>query len=233
MSKNIERERETNKIGLETFFFSIENINYNKIIDDAVNTYEQKLLDLKNAKIDYSNIEDSYDKYAYSNFIESQLFSISEMRIIHLYKIFENKLKFLIRAAYNVDIKMFYKWENITQFLKTKNIDIKKIQCYNDINELRLINNSLKHSDNLKKDNSVKNIKEIKNSNYIKYQDLLEFYKRVENAPEMFITDIADNFFRDLYVFDEQRLDEIAEKIALRMTKEHALTFIEKLKSKY
>lgn len=232
MSKNIERKRETNKIGLETFFFSIENINYNKIIDDAVSTYEQKLIDLGNAKINDIDIEDSYDKYAYSNFIESQLFSISEMRIIHLYKTFENKLKVLIRAAYNMDIKMFYKWDNIDQFLKTKNIDIKKIQCYNDINDLRLINNSLKHSDNLKID-SVKNIKEIKNSNYIKYQDLLEFYKRVENAPEIFITDLADKIFNDLYVFSDQRLDEIAEMFALRMTHDHAINFIEKLKSKY
>src|SRR5690606_15092870 len=152
MSKNIERERESSKIGLESFFFSIENINYNKIIDDAVSTYEKKIIDLENIEIDESDFEKSYDKDAHSHCIESQLFSISKMRIIHLYKILENKLKFLIRAAYNIDIKMFYKWENITQFLKTKNIDMKKINCFNDINELRLINNSLKHSDNLKKD---------------------------------------------------------------------------------
>lgn len=233
MSKNIERERETSKIGLETFFFSIENINYNKIIDDAVKTYEQKLIDLDKAKIDNDNIEDNYDRYAYSNFIETQLFSISEMRIIHLYKTFENKLKFLIRAAYKIDVKNFYKWDNIIQFLKTRNIDIKTIKSYNEINDLRLINNSLKHTDNLKKDNSVKHIKEIKNSGYIKYFDLLELYKRVEDAPEIFITDLADKIFKDLYVFDEQRLDEIAEKFALRMTKDHAKVFIEKLKSKY
>ena len=233
MSKNIERERETSKIGLETFFFSIENINYNKIIDDAVSTYEQKLIELDNLKINNDNIEESYDRYAYSNFIETQLFSISEMRIIHLYKTFENKLKFLIRAAYKIDIKNFYKWDNITQFLKTRNIDIKTIKSYNDINDLRLINNSLKHSDNLKKDHTVKNIKEIKKSNYIRYRDLLEFYKRVEDAPEIFITDLADKIFKDLYVFDEQRLDEIAEKFALRMTEDHVSVFIKKLKSKY
>lgn len=171
----------------------------------------------------------SYESY----FIESELFSVTEMRIIHLYKTFENKLKFLIRATYNIDIKMFYKWENIAQFLKTKNIDIKKIKCYNDINELRLVNNSLKHSDDLKKDSSLKNIKEIKNSTYIVYRDLLGFFKRIEDAPEIFITDIADEIYKDLYVFSDERLDEIAEMFALRMTHDHAINFIEKLKSKY
>ena len=61
----------------------------------------------------------------------------------------------------------------------------------------------------------------------------MEFYKRVENAPEIFITDLADKIFKDLYVFSEQRLDEISEMFALRMTEDHAMMFIEKLKSKY
>ena len=125
---NIEYQRDTAKLGLQTFFLDVENNFHDRISDEAIQIYESKIIA---AQIKY--IKDEYEIGDYSGatmeiyFIEQELKAISEMKIIYAYKHFENKLKFLLSAAYGVSKNKMFKWEFITEFLKEKNIDIKKV----------------------------------------------------------------------------------------------------------
>jgi hypothetical protein len=231
---NIEYQRETAKLGLQTFFLDVENNFHDRISDEAIQIYEGKI---KAAQI--KDRKDEYDSGDYSGatmevfFMEQELKAISEMKIIYAYKHFENKLKFLLSAAYGISKSKMFKWEFITEFLKEKNIDIKKVKCYSDINELRNLNNNLKHSDDITNDTRISIIKEFKKKSFIEYEDILTFYKRIENAPSTFIYSLSDLIYNDLYVFDENRIDIEADKIALRMNENEAKMLIEKLKKKY
>ncbi len=231
---NIEYRRETAKLGLQTFFLSVENNFHDRISDEAIQIYEQKIKDinLKDRSTDYENGDYSgatIEMY----FLEQELKALSEMKIVYAYKHFENKLKFLLSAAYGISKNKMFKWDFVIEFLKEKNIDVKKVKCYAEINELRNLNNNLKHSDDIKNDTKVLMIKEFKKKTFLKYEDLLAFYKRIENAPSTFIYSLSDLIYNDLYVFDENRIDLEAEKIALRMTENEAKTLIKKLKEKY
>ncbi|WP_417940778.1 hypothetical protein [Flavobacterium sp. RS13.1] len=234
MINNIEARRETAKLGLQTFFMDVENNFHDRISDEAIHIFEKKIIDA-NTK----DRSDEYERGDYSGptmeiyFMEQELKAISEMKIIYAYKHFENKLKFLLGAAYGVSKSKMFKWEFVIEFLNEKNIDIKNVNCYTEINELRNLNNSIKHSDDMKNDSRVMSIQEFKEKRIILYEDLLVFYKRIENAPSAFIYSLSDYIYKDLYVFDENRIDQEAEKIALRMTEDEATILIKKLKEKY
>jgi hypothetical protein len=153
------------------------------------------------------------------------------MKIIYAYKDFEIKLKFLISASYQkIDKSKMYKWEFISDFLKSRNIDIKSIDVYSQIEELRNVNNALKHSNILE---SKVLPKEFKNKKNITYKDTLTFYTRIENSPKKFIIELSNLILNDLYDFNEFRINEIAEKIALRMDKNTAELLIKKVLEKY
>ncbi len=234
MINNIEAQRETAKLGLQTFFMDVENNFHDRISDEAINIFEKKIIDAST-----KDRSEEYERGDYSGstmeiyFMEQELKAISEMKILYAYKHFENKLKFLLSAAYGASKSKMFKWEFVCEFLREKNIDIKNINCYSEINELRNLSNCIKHSDNIKNDSRMMSIKEFKEKPIVLYEDLLAFYKRIENAPSAFIYSLSDYIYKDLYVFDEKRIDQEAEKIALRMTESEASILIEKLKEKY
>jgi hypothetical protein len=231
---NIEYRRETAKLGLQTFFLSVENNFHDRISDEAIKIYEQKIEDanLKDRSAEYETGDNSGASMEIF-FLEQEIKALSEMKIVYAYKHFENKLKFLLSATYGISKNKMYKWEFIIEFLKEKNIDVKKAKYYAEINELRNLNNNLKHSDNIENDSKVLMIKEFKKKTFLQYEDLLRFYKRIENAPSAFINSLSDLIYIDLYVFDENRIDLEADKIALRMSENEAKILIEKLKGKY
>jgi hypothetical protein len=123
-----------------------------------------------------------------------------------------------------------YKWEFIIDFLKTRSIDIKKVDGYSDVEELRNVNNALKHS-NIFECKVLP--KEFSNKKSITYKDILAFYSRIEEAPKKFLINLSSFFLKDLYEFDDNRINEIANRIALRMDKKNAELLIKKIQEKY
>ena len=149
------------------------------------------------------------------------------MKIIYAYKHFEISLKFMTKASYkNFEDNQMFKWENLINFLKNKNIDIKQIEKYKDINELREANNAIKHSSIVK---SRIPINEFKNIEIITYKEILLFYKRIENSTFDFFISLNDLIWKDLYEFDEERLEKIVEKISERMEPEIAIKLARKI----
>jgi hypothetical protein len=232
--KSIEERREKSKLGLEMFFLDVQNNFYDRISDEAIKSFEIKVNEAEGRKIENQPEEYfTHTKTMEIFFLQEELRAIAEMKILYAYKNFEIKLKFLLGAAYGINTSKIFKWETIVEFLKEKNINISDIKANQEISELRNTNNVLKHTDNLHEDNRTNNIKEFKKLKAIGYKNLLAFYSRIEKAPITFISSLSSSIYKDLYVFDEDRLDIEAEKLALRMTEEEAKIFIKKFQDKY
>ena len=82
----------------------------------------------------------------------------------------------------------------------------------------------------LNDDNEVSSMKEFKDIKYISYSDLLDFYERIKNSPEVFISELCDSIYSDLYKFDDNRITNISEKILSRLNEENIQSLIKKLK---
>ncbi len=217
-------------MGLQTFFLNLENNHYDSVNDKIILKLEKELIDLNIKKDNLLGIEKG-DCGMNIYFLEKELFAIAEMKIIYAYKHFDTHLKFLIRASYQgVKESKLFKWEFVKEYLKTKRITINEIDDFQEINELRELNNSIKHSRNIIND-KTKNIRELCGQTEITYKSLIDFYNRIENSPYKFILSLSDKIDKDLYEFDEKRLDEITAKLAIRMNNETIEKFIEKLKS--
>jgi hypothetical protein len=225
------RKREINKLGLETFFLNLENNHYDFNIDKLISNLEEKLNVLDKKKLN-KKLDDviELDNEIEIIFLYKELFAISEMKIIYAYKHLEIHLKFILKASYeNSNENDFYRWESIVAFLKTKNIKLSEVSDYTEINELRNINNSIKHSRSIINE-KTKNILEFKNKKQIQYSDLLSFYKRIENSTVNFISSLSNFIQKDLCEFDDERIEKIAQRILLRMEKNDVDKLVSKLK---
>jgi hypothetical protein len=222
-------KRKTEKIGFNMFMLHVQNNHFDKISDEAIEKHEKEINRLSELD-EKKSIEDSENLWNII-FLEEELKALAEMKIIYAYKHFEISLKFMIKASYkNFEESQMFKWYEVDNFMKTKNIDIKKADKYNEINELREVNNAIKHSSISK---SKISIVEFKSKDLITYKDILQFYKRIENSTFDFFISLNELIWKDLYEFDEVRLNEIVEKIEGRMEPEIAIKLANKILSKY
>ena len=115
--------------------------------------------------------------------------------------------------------------------MASKKINPKELSNYIELRDLRNLNNAIKHSLNIL-DNKTKNIKEFQNKKDLKYTDLLSFYARVEDSSLGFIQSLSDQIENDLYDFDNERIENISDKIVTRMDTKTIGKLIEKLEAK-
>jgi hypothetical protein len=252
---SLNTKRETNKIGLETFTMNSYNIldrpvdilikdikkeidkehlEHEKWIDIKKNDPERfKELDVIAQQTGHSIEFEMHNYIRNISYLEEELTTLFEMKIIYAFKHLEIEIKNLISAAYNdKSISKSSKWDNLINYLKSKKIDINEIKQYREVNQLRTVNNSLKHS-NEQLDKSLNGIEEFKEKEFINYEILEQFYTRVKDSSGTFLSFLSFAIYDNLYVFNEEKLDRISDSIVLRMDKKNADNLIEKLKEKY
>lgn len=229
-SKKYLQKRKANRLGLQTFFLNIENNHYDFGSNKLIIVLEKKLAELE-AQIE-SNINTlGHEKHMEVYFLKKELFAISEMKVLYSYKHFETHLKFLLKASYEeIKDKDLYKWEFVEVFLNSKKINPKEIPGYVELRELRNLNNAIKHDRNTI-DNKTKNIIEFQNKAELKHTDLLDFYKRVEYSGMSFLKSLSDEIDKDLYEFNEERIDKISKQLISRMDSKTINKLINKLKN--
>ncbi|SHN11833.1 hypothetical protein [Flavobacterium xinjiangense] len=221
--------RKAEELGFKMFVLHVENNHFDKIAEDAIKKHEEEILKLK--EINKENTIVDSEVFYDILFREEELKALSEMKIIYSYKHFETSLKFLLNSSYkDLDKSKLYKWETISDILKIKKIDIRKLDCFNDIDELREVNNAIKHDAILK---SRKIPVEFKDKDHLSYKDILTFYNRVEYAPVAFLKSLHDKIIIDRYQFDENRLEELVSQIEKSMEPKIAIEFANKILSKY
>jgi hypothetical protein len=252
---SVQAQRQLNQYNLDTFTHDKQNIlDYpvDKLIQDLkkqVNdTYVEhdKWIELEqnnpnrfkelDEKANLTGHSLHLQMYSYIQdviYLEDELFALFEMKVIYAFKHLEINIKQLLLAAYQENyINRQFKWDTIVSYLNSKNINAKELNDYNNINELRNVNNSLKHSDRVI-DQSIKNIPEFKDKETLHYSDLEAFYNRVKNSPNFFLTSLISFVFKDLYAFPHERVSELAKSFATRMDKKDALQFVDELLKYY
>lgn len=238
---DIEIKREMNKISLDTFVLDKHNIldfPIDKLIEnlklDINKLYDEhkKLIDLssENPKL-YEELDEiaqqtghilhiqEYEYIQDIHYTEDELFVLFEMKIIYSFKHLEINIKNLISASYeDKSVNKQFNWRDLNQYLTLKNIDIKTINGYAEVDQLREVNNSLKHSTEIKNDN-IKKITEFKSKEEITYRELEKFYKRIKEKPKEFLSSLSYKIYQDIYEFDNNKILEIAKSYASRMNK--------------
>lgn len=219
-------KREINKYQLHTFYTNYPNNHFDSIVRKVT---EQIVKEKKELSL---NREDDIKKRFLIEMqiylLESELLAITQMRIIYAYKQFEIQLKKLISVSYGIEEKNFYKWQSVVDFLYSKNIDIKRFENYQNIQEILELNNSIKHSPELI-NKRTQNILEFRKQKSANANIINEFYERTMNSPKDFITELAKEIDKDLYEFDDYRLDLMAEDINKRMDNETKNKFLKSL----
>lgn len=244
-------QREINKLSLNTFSFDKNNA-LDSPVDKLLESIKKNIDDMHSSLCDIhkspehnSNLAEKYEEagsslweYGHSLSVDLQYSideqrALTEIKIIYAFKHFEINLKKLLSGAFNDSAaKKIFRWEDFKSFLESKTIKLEDVRHYKEIYELKEINNALKHSETFDKA-SIKKIYEFKGKKEFLQEDLEAFYTRVKFAPQKFLQSIGGKIYDNLYTFDWERLDMMAEKLALRMEKEDAEKFIEILRDKY
>jgi len=251
---NIYDEREQNKIGLETYFLDKTNM-FDIAIDNLISELKKGISNSQEQFDGWNNLEQTdperyaelteqgeryemniqhqqYDTFRDIIFNEEQLLSLVEMKIIYAYKSLEISIKKLLAASFSLEsTKDFFKWDNLIKFLKTKNIEAKTLDSFIEITQLKNVNNAIKHSDDY--ETSLTDIQEFKNSNEINYNKLDKFYERIKNSPNIFLQELISAIYKELYNFDDDKINEIAKSFVLRMKRVDADKLIDAMKKHY
>lgn len=231
---SIESYRETSKIGLELFVVNLKENSFKDAVSELINNLQTKLNSEISEFLEFQEEDDNANQSYHLDtyYMEDKLLALSEMNVAYLYKDFEINIKKLIGASYGIDTKEFYKWNIITDFLKSKNIKYSELNGYQEISQLRKVNNSIKHATK-GIDKDIKSISEFSELNHMRHYELSDFFNRVKVFPNKFLDALSSEIYKNLYEFDNDRLKNIAELYAKRMDKETAYKFIEELKKFY
>jgi hypothetical protein len=166
--------------------------------------------------------------------LEEQLLSIESMKLVYLYKNFEILLKDIIAEAFpDVNKRDLFQWENVKSFLNSNGIMFGNIQGYSIVNELRIINNNIKHSGEIDELTKKQHIPEFHEKEYFDFSSILSFYTRIKNEPKAFLANLAEELIKYLFVFDDDRIEKIVTEYKRRMDEESGKRLVAELSKIY
>jgi hypothetical protein len=221
-------------------------------LSNELNELNDKLIKIEQDRLDYEEINDVYneDGKPYEEYLDffgeigeinaeidllsMQHLSIEEMKIVCLYKEFEILLKEMLKISLeNIDTNQIYKWEHIKSILNNIGINIGDIDRHNQINELRIVNNSIKHSNIINEKVHKSMVAEFDGKEEFDSQSLSDFYLRIRDEPVSFIKSLANKIIEYLFVFDDERIEKIVSQYQYRMDKDAAFKLSEILKKRF
>jgi len=167
-----------------------------------------------------------------ASYVEDELLALLEMKIIYAFKHLEINTKKLLFHSYNELPNAKPKWHEMIEYLKKKSISVKDFTGYSEVIELRLVNNSLKHSYQ-SGDRSIMEIKEFKNGSIQNFESLDNFYNRIKDYPSLFFCDLLEKIEKEVNDFNEKKLQNLAKKVTNKMDKEIAEKLIIEIRKKY
>lgn len=216
-----------------------------------INELKERVRDIEQEITEYEENNDVYDEdgrpyetyldlhseiggfYAEIDLLLMQQLSIEEMKVVCLYKEFEILLKEIIVISLpNIDVDRIYKWEQIKSILNNYGINIGNIESHNRLNELRVVNNNIKHSNIINEKVIKTDIIEFEGKDKFDSESLSEFYSRLRNEPIKFLESLVKKIIEYLFVFDTERIKSIASQYENRMDKEAAIKLAELLVKK-
>jgi hypothetical protein len=179
---------------------------YDEIIDMLYSSAVEAKLNLK-AKLEKDltdivsdNVLSEEEKHELESYISDELFLsekttelAGEMMIVALYKTIEIAIKDMLRVSRlftDIEMKKFSQADKLKKQIKNKICDTETLKGYHAYNELRLINNCIKHSGLVNDKLSATYPSWKKNE---KLQNLDKSYFRLKNDVNVFIKLLRDN----------------------------------------
>jgi hypothetical protein len=246
--------REINKMSLNTFSFDFES-KLEQEADDTIRRIEnQNHKSIENAKdlerirstdpkqweelqerasqsdinLDHQIHEQYYDSFLWSGV----QYAFSEVKVVYLFHQLEIAVNRLLKACYPEEIKKnLHRFEDLSTFCQGKNIAVKELEGFTEVDQLKRVSNALKHSGEI--EDRIKNIAEFNGKQEIHFNDLENFYKRVKDFPKIFLAKLGGRIYGDLYEFTDNRIAALAESYVLRMDKDTATKFCKLLSQHY
>lgn len=159
---------------------------------------------------------------------ENQLLSLVEMKVVYFYKTLENSIKDLMSLAYpDHYIPDTYKFNNVKNFFDFKNIKIADLTGYIEFDLIRKQNNNIKHHTSPDIDYLIT----VDDYNQYNYISLNEVYDKNKDKAIIFIKSLKDLIIKDLFEINDEKLNEIAERLTFSMSKESITKLILLLKN--
>ena len=150
--------------------------------------------------------------------LKEQQLSIVSMRLVYLYKSFEILLKDIVSEAFpDANKRELFQWENVKSFLNSKGIKIGEVKEYQRLNEIRVVNNNIKHSNIIDEITKKQNIDEFFGKDDFDSGSMNTFYLRIREKPKIFLADLAEKTISCLYEYDDERINKIANDFKDRM----------------
>ena len=160
--------------------------------------------------------------------IKEQLKSLAEIKVMYLFKTTETTIRALTEYSYpKKNTKGLYKWDNFISFYKIQNIEVEKIEGYNEVDELRNVANNLKHNEVLY--HKIKNINEFIDDDDFTYENITTFYERVKEIPQNFVSKLAEAIINEIYFFNDEKIKKIANGFKTRMDNDSLLKLSKEL----
>lgn len=228
--------REVNKLGLETYLQTYKFMN----MEDSLKSTIKKLeIQLKKTRGKYSeellnkpelSIQEKHYFVEEISSFQDKLLSVYEMIIVNDYKEFEIVLKRLLKASLDIEDKNFRSFKDAKTLLKNKGIKMGSVAHYNEIDDLRKLNNYIKHSISSENLEVLRHIPEFKKAKKITYVALKLFHQRINNLRIEFIQKLKWEIHSYLYDFDENKIRNTALRIVKRMGGKDIDLLIQELK---
>lgn len=198
------------KYYLDTFFMSYENVA-DEALEKAIafqrEVYSKHRLNLislskRNIKSEEEDVQTEEDKLyvkIYLHEVEAEVFALYELKIMYAYKYFEIRLKELSRNTFiDWPNNKRMTWDKTVKFYESKNIKLEELRNYLEVDQLRSMNNSLKHHDG-EIEEEIKNLPEFQGINEIQVGQLKKFCERIQDAPKEFISALASTIYDQLF----------------------------------
>ncbi|SHG74770.1 hypothetical protein [Chryseobacterium vrystaatense] len=180
---------------------------------------------------DLEIFDELHDHFIDQHICTEYLTALSEMKIVYMFKTLEINMKTLIKTAYpNVNIKSFYKWENMDSFFNSNSIKVSDIQGYQEAIDLKKVNNCIKHTELISDD--VKKISEFTSLDYFDSSSITTFHDRIKERIMSFFKELTNLVVQDLFDFNQKRIVKLSDDYSYRMDNETLKMFVESLKSR-
>lgn len=123
--------------------------------------------------------------------------SLSEMTVVYLFKSVEITMKTLIHTAYpQINTKNFYQWKNMVSFFDSINIKISDFDGYEEVLQLKEVNNSIKHNNTINKD--INKIRDFTGETQFTFKNISNFNRRIKPKIQNFIKLLGQEIINDL-----------------------------------
>lgn len=124
--------------------------------------------------------------------MNEELLALHEVQLIYSFKQVEISLKqFLLVRDESIELKQVQSWDSLKRALNQNGVAIGSLKSYPAINQLREVNNALKHSHEITENVKKLNIEHFRDEQYFSPHSLSAFYHGVVGARKHFIFEVA------------------------------------------